>query len=312
MLPLLFSLTACGELAVFFTQKKQPVPSHTKLAEQAERQFWLTLHQGRYQDIPAAQKLLTAAYLQNSNDPKLAAHLGFLHIWKITERQRAEKPTPPTIVDEIILSNRYFKDAVELNPKDARYLGFLGTTQLVQGQIFKDERQQVRGYFTLKNAISAWPEFNYFTAGYPMSTLPTNSKHFKEGLAWQWATLDKCAGETVNRNNPDFAPYMKRETQVGPQRACWNSWIAPYNFEGFFLNMGDMLVKSGDWRTAIKIYKNAQLAKNYASWPYRELLEQRILKAKENVAHFQKNSPEPSKSILFNSGYGCVACHQNS
>ena len=75
--------------------------------------------------------------------------------------------------------------------------------------------------------------------------------------------------------------------------------------------MGDMLVKKGDVATAIKIYDNAKLAKNYAAWPYRQLLENRIKQAKENVSHFQQNLiSTPDRTILFNSGYGCMVCHQ--
>ena len=207
----------------------------------------------------------------------------------------------------------------QLNPHDPRILGFLGVSQLVEGTIFKDERQKTRGYFVLRDAISAWPEFNYFTAGYPMSNLPAHSKYFNEGLQWQWDTLDVCAGVRVNRHNPTFAPYMRLETQEGPKRACWNSWIAPYNFEGFFMNMGDMLVKQGDWQLAIKIYNNAKLAKNYASWPFRYLLVSRIQEAKQNVAAFNEpvamNSAavtNPHKTVIFNSGFGCMMCHQAS
>ena len=46
---------------------------------------------------------------------------------------------------------------------------------------------------------------------------------------------------------------MTGETQTGVKRACWNNWKAPYNLQGFWLNMGDMLVKSGDPEKA-KIY----------------------------------------------------------
>jgi hypothetical protein len=59
---------------------------------------------------------------------------------------------------------------------------------------------------------------------------------------------------------------MRPYSTDGKKRACWNSWIAPHNFEGFFLNMGDMLVKVGDWRTAQKIYANAKLSPDYANW----------------------------------------------
>ena len=304
-----FTLTACEGTAIMSTPKKKPVESHSQLAMKAENQFWTTLHKGSYQDIAQADYLLMAAYLQNPNDPKIAAHLGFLHIWKITERQR-EKAIPPTITNEIILSKKYFADAVELNPSDARFLGFYGDTELVEGKIFHDKREEVRGYFTLKRAINKWPEFNYFTAGYILSGQSSKSEHFKQALEWQWNTLDACAGEKVDRANPVYNAYMKRETQKGPQRACWNSWIAPYNFEGFMMNMGDMLVKSGDWQTAIIVYQNAKLEKNFMSWPYHQLLEKRIVNARDNVANFQKKIIDPDKSIMFNSGYGCAACHQ--
>ncbi|MHB1948783.1 MAG: hypothetical protein ACYCQI_11805 [Gammaproteobacteria bacterium] len=307
---LAFSLSGCEYLAIKMTPKKQAITSHSELASLAQQRFWKVLHEGQYQNISDADLLLTAAYLQNPNDPKIAAHLGFLHIWKITERGR-EPTLRPTIVNEIILAKKYFNDAVELEPKDARYLGFLGDSQLVEGTIFNDKRLQTRGYFTLKDAIHAWPEFNYFTGGYVMSKKPSASERFREGLEWQWSTLELCAQHKINRANPDFSPFMTLETNHGPKRACWNSWIAPFNFEGFFLNMGDMLVKSGDPETAIKIYRNAKLARNYSNWPYRSLLEKHMANAKDNVQNFQKNTlGSPDKSILFNSGYGCVACHQ--
>jgi hypothetical protein len=43
-------------------------------------------------------------------------------------------------------------------------------------------------------------------------------------------------GERVNRVNPDYARYMRLQTKEGAKRVYWNSWIAPHNFEGFFLN----------------------------------------------------------------------------
>lgn len=310
-LSVIFFLQGCESIAIQMTPKKEATFSTNRLANQAENVFWGTLHSGNYDGISEAERLLTAAYFQNPNDPRISSHLGFLHIWKITERNRIH-PVPPTIINEIILSKYYFADAFQLNPGDARIHGFLGDTQLISGKISNDKREQTHGYFTLKKAIRAWPEFNYFTAGYPMSDLSPQSWQFKEGLAWQWETLNLCAGEKVNRANPTFAPYLYRNTQIGSQRACWNSWIAPYNFQGFFLNMGDMLVKSGDWRTAIKIYKNARLEKSYTKWPYRNLLESRIRNAKNNVRNFQQSYTTPDKTILFNSGYGCVACHQKA
>ncbi len=69
------------------TPKKKPIPSHSQLSYQAEKQFWATLHQGDYAALPQTNKLLMAAYLENPNDPQLAAHLGFVHIWKLPSVQ---------------------------------------------------------------------------------------------------------------------------------------------------------------------------------------------------------------------------------
>lgn len=303
------NLMGCEQWALMNTPSKKPHLSNTRIAAQAERYFWKTLHEGQYQDIPKADYLLMAAYLENPNDPKLAAHLGFIHIWKITERAKL-KDKSPLMPNQIVLSKKYFADALQLDPNNPIYQGFYGDTQLVEGKIYKDQQEEVRGYFTLKKAIRNWPEFNYFTAGYPVSSLPPDSDHFKKGLEWQWKTMDLCAGKKVNRSNPDFTPYMIRETKTGTQRACWNSVVAPHNFEGFFMNMGDMLVKSGDVATGIKIYKNAKLSKNFIQWPYKEMLEKRILNAEANVRYFNQESTNPDRAILFNSGYGCVACHQ--
>lgn len=307
---LISALTGCENIAIWTTPPKKPKTSHSKLAKTSEQLFWQTLHAGDYDGIDKTLALMTAAYLQNPNDPVLASHLGFLHIWKITERAR-ENTIPATIVNEIILSKRYFAEAILLDPNDPRIQGFYGDTQLIEGQLLQNSREVVRGFFTLRRAIKRWPEFNYFTAGYPMSVLPPTDKNFKLGLDYQWQTLTLCAGVKISAQNPDYSPYLHLTTTRGPKRACWNSWIAPHNFEGFFLNMGDMLVKAHDWQTAIKIYENAKLSPDFNQWPYKKFLEERIKNAQNNVYYFnQKNIRDKDHVILFNSGYGCAACHQ--
>lgn len=310
---ILICCVSCSKLIDMTVPAKKPILSNTPLAMEAEQNFWDTLHQGGYNNLPKTIYLLSAAYIENPHDPNLAAFLGFAHIWMIAERQR-QQTLDPRIVEHITLAKKYFADAITLAPHDPRVLGFYGDALLIEGKIFNDQRAQTKAYFILKRAIHAWPQFNYFTAGYPLSTLPSNSKLFNQGLVWQWKTLDICAGQRIDHYDPDFYPYMKLETQKGLARACWNSWIAPHNFEGFFLNFGDMLVKKGDWQTAIKIYRNARLSKTYFQWPYRDVLEQRILNARENVQKFnQSNSltqrvKEPA--MMFNSSFSCMACHQ--
>lgn len=299
-------------LAVQLAPKKHAATSRSDTALKADELFWRTLHGGEYERIPEALAASTAAYLATPNDAVTAAHIGWLHIWRLAERGRLER-VPPTITDDAVLARKYFEEAVSLDPTDARYLGFLASSLLSEGTIHHDEALVRRGYFTLLDSIKAWPQFNLFTAGYVMSGQPADSKQFREALDRLWQALDECVGEKVNRRNLDYSKYMKLATTRGPKRVCWNSWIAPHNFEGFFLSLGDTLVKAGHWQEAQKAYANAKLSPEYAKWKFRDVLQQRIEEAHDNVALF--NAPddsdkEPKVRMMAKSEFNCMACHQ--
>lgn len=296
-------------IALMAAPKKQASASRSETASKADDVFWSTFHHGEYDKIQSTLEVLTAAYLRTPNDAKTAAHIAWLHNWRIAERARMDSP-PATITDDTILARRYFQEAVTLDQSDARYLGFLAGHTLAEGALHKDERLTREGYFMMLNAITAWPEFNLFTGGYVFSRLPADSPRFREGLEWQWQTLDKCIEGTLDRANPSYAQYMVKETTEGRKRVCWNSWIAPHNLEGFFLNMGDMLVKSGDWHTAQKIYSNARLSKTYVAWSYRLVLEERIDRAQANVTLFNAHDGTAQPQMMINSAFSCMGCHQ--
>jgi hypothetical protein len=305
-------LAGCGTVAVQLAPEKQAVGVRSEAATKADELFWTILHGGDYERIPDALPVLTAAYLDSPGDSITASHIGFLHIWRLAERSRLDG-MQATITDHAVLARKYFEESVRLNPSDARVLGFLGAAMLAEGTIHRDEKLKRRGYYTLRDAIHEWPEFNYFTAGYVMSAEPASSARFKEAVEWQWRTLDECAEEKVDRHNPNYWKYIRLEDKTGRKRVCWNSWIAPHNFEGFFLNMGDMLVKSGDWRTAQRVYASATLSPTYRSWRFREVLEQRIRNASDNVARFNVADDRAAGEdgrIMFSSRFACMACHQ--
>jgi hypothetical protein len=305
-------LGSCGYIAEHAAPRKSAASTRSVAARTADTLFWATLHGGKYEQIPQALEAETAAYLADPHDAVTAAHIGWLHIWRISERARLAS-VPATITDDALLARRYFEEAVAMNRSEARYRGFLASAVLADGSLNQNERLIRRGYFMLREAIDAWPEFNLFTAGYVMSNQPVASEHFQEALAWQWRELDVCVGEKVDRKSPDFSRYMRLETHSGAKRACWNSWIAPHNFEGFFLNMGDMLVKSGDVQTARQIYANAKLAPSYSSWPFRQTLEARIRDAADNIGVFSARATSAGRDaqhLMVDAAFSCMACHQ--
>jgi uncharacterized protein YceK len=304
------ALTGCSYVAEHTAPKKQAATSRSPQALSADELFWSTLHGADYEHIAPALEAETAAYLSATNDAVATAHVGWLHIWRLAERHRLTA-VPATITDDATLSRKYFEEAVALNPDDARYLGFLASATLSEGNIHHDEAETRRGYYLMLDAIKAYPEFNLFTAGYTMSGQPADSDRYKQALEWQWQNLDVCVGEKVDRKSAAYAKYMPQATDKGIKRVCWNTWIAPHNFEGFFLNMGDMQVKSGDWQTGRKLYENAKLSSTYEQWKFREVLEQRIRDAQQNVAAFNaKPDAANHKPLMGASSFSCVACHQ--
>ena len=72
-----------------------------------------------------------------------------------------------------------------------------------------------------------------------------------------------------------------------------------------------MLVKSGDWKTAKIIYRNAKLSKDYLNWKFRDILDNRIKNAQDNVVIFNNSLSKNTKErIMFESPFSCMACHQ--
>jgi hypothetical protein len=294
------------QIAIWSAPPKRVIAARSAAAVAADSVFWNTFHGGRYDQIQGTIEGLARAYVVTPNDAVTASHLGWMHIWRIAERTRLAS-APAAITEDMLLARRYFDESVQLNPSDPRTQGFLASAMLGEGSIQHDERLVRRGYFKMLDAIAAWPAFNLFTAGYVVSGAPAPSKQFREGLEWEWRDLDVCAGQKIDRANPDFTHLL---AHVKDRRACLNTWIAPHNAEGFFLNMGDMLVKAGHWQTARTAYANAKLLPEYGTWKFAPVLEDRIRNAQSNVARFSGHDPDPGTGMMGDSAFSCMGCHQ--
>lgn len=318
-LPIALTVAAtlgCLIADVSMAQAEGAVSTRQPAAQQADQLFWQTFHSGDYAHIQASLEAATGAYLRDPDDAVTAAHVGWLHMWRVAESSRLEH-RPASITDDIVLARKYFQKAVALAPDDPRYRGFLASAMLAEAQIDQDATLRKQGGQTMQQAVADWPAFNLFTSGYVMSRLPSSSDGFKLALEQQWQNLEVCGHVKLDRHGANLDHFAQSVTQATANsrdaRACLNSDKAPHNEEGFFLNMGDMLTKSGDWQTARKIYAMARQSPDYAQWPYRDVLEQRIRDAEANVAAF--NAPpgpgsKPVTSMMIGSDAACMACHQ--
>ncbi|MBK8212275.1 MAG: hypothetical protein IPK71_00880 [Myxococcales bacterium] len=303
-----FTQGGCASIAVAVAPEKKAEVDDTPEFHAAESAFWGALHGGDYSRIGDTLELYQRAYLKNPNAPMTAARIGWLHTWRIAERSR-NPAAPATITDDIVLARKYFGEASHLAPNESRFKGFFASVTMAEGAIHKDEATIRRGYFMMNDAVDAWPEFNYFTAGISVANLPASDPLFDEGLERQWKNLDVCVDGSMDRGG-SFAKFMPLETREGKNRACWDSWAAPHNLSGFFLHMGDMLVKKGDVAKAKIVYANAKLPKSYDAWKYKDVLDDRIAHAAEYVEPFRRAEGKPGeKAPFWRSDFACTGCH---
>jgi hypothetical protein len=83
-----------------------------------------------------------------------------------------------------------------------------------------------------------------------------------------------------------------------------------------------MVVKQGDPETARRVYANAKLSKTYQSWPFKNILDERVVQADENVSRFgsvlddragqpgRDQRPEKTRTMMISSTFACMGCHQ--
>jgi hypothetical protein len=309
-----------GIFALSFVPEPKPAPT---LKRSATEKMWDALHLGQYDSINSVIRELRLADYYNPNDHQITAHLGFVHLWKFAERGR--NPVDKSIADDVYRSNAYFKKAVRLNPYDPRLKGFLSATEFCKGALKKNIFTMAGGYVKARKAIHDWPQFNMFALSLVESQGGKNSLMFREGMKFQWQLVDECSCDTITEAtllaNPDsvmmqIVGELDKTTDDRLKRACWNSWIAPHNLEGFLMNFGDMLVKQGRVEDARKIYRSARLSPGYSEWVYKDVLERRIVNANINASRFAKRAKIFAASgedeIFVNSSISCVGCHQMS
>ena len=82
----------CGRIAVWAAPEKAARAKRTAAAVEADKVFWATPHGGAYDRIPEALTALTAAYLAEPRDAVTASHVGWMHLWRLSEAPSRSTP----------------------------------------------------------------------------------------------------------------------------------------------------------------------------------------------------------------------------
>jgi hypothetical protein len=175
--------------------------------------------------------------------------------------------------------------------------------------VLHDPARLAGGEAALDASVAQDPEFSLFNRARLVFDLPPGSPDAADRLDDFWKKLDACAGEPVDRAAFDLAKYLAQMTTTGPGRVCWNTEHTPHGVEGFFLYMGDALVKRGDAATARQIYGNARVSPSYASWPFRAQLDDRIANADAWAALLSDGDPTHDPTLISAATDACASCH---
>jgi hypothetical protein len=297
---LVFAAGAC-------TSTDDPAPAMAP----ASAHFFDDFHASRYSQSAARAAELDVAAEADPTAGRLSFDRALAHNWHLQELGRAPSKDAAAIQAEQRSLPGLFEVAYKNNPTDPRVGCFLGLQLVGAGRAMKDDQLFLQGIGVLHKAVEQWPEFNLFCLGLAYDQLPASDPDYKKAVDAALDNVDACAGEPVDRNNPDISKYVSQATSEGPKRACWNTWIAPHNAEGFYLWVGDLLVKQGKVSAARAAYNDVKLIPEYEQWPFKHLLTDRLSANLDAKAALYQDA-DPSNDPAFGGeevSRRCAVCH---
>lgn len=274
------------------------------------RAFWSALLSQRYEDLPTVMAALAEEADNAPDEPYLAEAYAIAILWRISEAEREPDTENPAALLQLALeAETYLDRARELRPDDPVIATRYAALKIGIGNALGDVTRVEQGVSAMDQAVADYPEFASFNRAQLFFSLPSGHPAAAARVEDFWRQLDACAGERVDREAYDVGEYLDNATSVGPKRVCWNTPHTPHGIEGFFVFMGDALVKSGDAEAALMVYENARRSPDYAAWPFQSLLDERIDQADEWVERFADSDATNDPALIAPGPYACAVCH---
>ena len=292
----LVAATACSGNAPDATP---PGPSH----DGAAGRFWTAFHEGDHASIGDVRQALDEELAESP-----AAYATFLRahvdLWELVEVVgRGDDQGAQATLAVAALEN--FDLAIDRNPDDLRLHAWHGLLVTGVAAAVGDEAMYQAGLDEIEvAATSGLPSpVGGFTRMSVLARNPPSDPRFEAGVEATWVMAELCVGGPVDREDPDVTGLPI--ASVG----CQNFGITPHSWEGFWLNAGDVLAKSGRRDVAETMYQNAKLSEDFATWRYAAELEQRLVELDARIAAYEDDDPA-NHPPLGTSNF-CHGCHTN-
>jgi hypothetical protein len=310
LLPVVLLLACAGPITT------APAPLWAAPPSPGRTAFFTAFRSGAYENLPAIITTLTTEHL--ARDRTSTAVLGFAHAWRLAESSRTG--SDPTVIESASVAHRMFQTAHASFPDDPRLLGFQGSMMMAEGSIHDDPELSKNGYFATSTSAAEWPQWGLFTLAYSLTGQAPDSGLGRQALDSLWQNLETCApGQAIDRTSTELLTFIAAASQSPNPliaRACGDQPVVPFNFEGFFVVLGDLLARKGDVAQARRMYQTALSTDASQAWPYRAAVERRRDQVAQLAARWGTLPARGSGALgiddvpLFQGPANCTICHQ--
>jgi tetratricopeptide (TPR) repeat protein len=259
----------------------------------ATQNFWTALRAADLAARPAALMALADAARQYPNEEEVALLNGLGNLWRVAEPAPSEVQDTGGFINAALTSKSEVQRAFTLCPTDYRIPAWLGPILVNMGRQLNDQMTIDQGLEVLQTGIDHYPSFVLFSKLLVYADRPATDPDFQMALAAVDANVGAC-GDWKTSHDP----------------ACKNSEHAAHNVEGAAVFMGDAYGKAGRHDDALAAYQTAMQSSDYATWPFRSLLEDRISGLDARVAAWADADPSNDPDAAWTSTSQCSLCHE--
>jgi hypothetical protein len=254
--------------------------------------FRTALFAADYGARPAALDALKAAAQMSPDDEALALLTGLGNLWRIAEPLDSEASL---FITSALTAKNEVERAYQLCPTDHRIPAWLGPILVNMGRQLKDQASIDEGLRVLQQGIDHYPSFVLFSKLLIYADRPAGDPDFQNALAAVEDNIGAC-GDLATTRDP----------------ACKNTVHVPHNVEGSTVFLGDVFAKAGKKSEALALYEGGRSGKDFATWPFRAVLDERVASLDARVAAFADSDASNDPPSAWNSDKQCSYCHQKN
>lgn len=318
-LGLLFALGCSGESGGEATSQTEPLPVLAAEAAAWDAQVptagggigsvrsraYGALSRGSVSDVRRSVVELDLATAIDPKDGYAMFYSGALRLMLLAESSTlADVIEAPIRLSEVLTR---LDKAHGLLPDDFRVTSFLALSQTMAGGLLGDSKLLDDGRDMFELGFEQHEPYGHFLRATALAPLARDDPKFELAVSDMLAAATGCGfpdGDATARYR-----YPSDPTSNVSPNVCLNEGIVPHVWEGFLIAYGDIALKAG-WKAeeARALYRSAQSAPSYDTWPFADVLEARIEDADNRAKAYQDQNPFNDPELW--AAKICAGCHQ--